>query len=319
MIRYIFAFLLVVLLSGAHAQEQASEFRPQVNLQESSVRVGDKLVVTFTAPDQVNGMRPEIKAGQFLENWLVMKVTEDKESGRWHVTFVPTLPDSGAIPEIKWKSDSQAGRTPPIPVKVDSVLKEKNKAQAEQQLHPLKNPYQIPIPWWWYALIVLGLLILATLIWMAIKRYISRDTRDQNTQAPEEPVDTRTPFEKASERLDTLQKQEYPKQGKLEIHYFELTETLKEYTERRFQIQTLESTTSEISALLPGRVSDKTLCDRYLSFLQEGDLAKFARLNPESSEVDSSIDRTRAMIRTLEEIRKKEEMQILQQEGTEEN
>tara|TARA_B110000211_G_scaffold59344_1_gene66512 strand:- start:8319 stop:9194 length:876 start_codon:yes stop_codon:yes gene_type:complete len=86
----------------------------------------------------------------------------------------------------------------------------------------------------------------------------------------------------ASEALKQLESKDYITNGLVKTHYVELTEILRHYFDREFEIDTLESTTEETIVLLKEKELDRILIEQISTLLVEADLVKFAKSSPDS-------------------------------------
>ena len=86
----------------------------------------------------------------------------------------------------------------------------------------------------------------------------------------------------AFEALKQLESKDYITNGLVKTHYVELTEILRHYFDREFEIDTLESTTEETIVLLKEKELDRILIEQISTLLVEADLVKFAKSSPDS-------------------------------------
>lgn len=80
--------------------------------------------------------------------------------------------------------------------------------------------------------------------------------------------------------LEKLKARKLWQQGKIKEYYSEITEVLRHYLEKRYGINAMEMTTSEIMHAMVGKFSDLQAREILLSRLQLADLVKFARYTP---------------------------------------
>jgi hypothetical protein len=104
------------------------------------------------------------------------------------------------------------------------------------------------------------------------------------------------PHELALKKLDALRQKNRIAAGQVKEHYAELTDILREYLEKRFEIPALESTTHETVQALQGLEFPNPLIAPLQQLLEQADLAKFARSIPEESFYESSFSLARQLI-----------------------
>ena len=78
--------------------------------------------------------------------------------------------------------------------------------------------------------------------------------------------------------------------GKVKEYQTELTFVIREYLENRFDIQALESTTSEVIADLEDKDFDTKQASTLSRILQIADLVKFAKATPSAELHESFLD-----------------------------
>jgi hypothetical protein len=142
----------------------------------------------------------------------------------------------------------------------------------------IKQPRQVPFnfaeaqPYIWGSL---ALLLLLALILYLVKKF------SKKSSIKEEEI-ILIPCEiEAEEALTKLQAKEYISKGLVKIHYVELTEILRRYFDREFEIDSLESTTEETLALLKNTKLAPKFILSINELLEEADLVKFAKSNPD--------------------------------------
>ena len=150
----------------------------------------------------------------------------------------------------------------------------------------IKDIEKAPI-WWWgiirWILLVLGILLLIDLAFWLWKWY------EKHHQPAEETIDPellRPADEVALEKLDEIKAQKIWKDGKVKEYQTELTDVVREYIGRRFDVHSTEKTSDETLQEMKSKV-DKDLYTRLKSMLQLADLVKFAKWHttPDENEI----------------------------------
>ena len=152
----------------------------------------------------------------------------------------------------------------------------------------IKDIEKAPI-WWWgilrWVLLVVGLLLLVDLGFWLWKKY------DKYRQKEEEPVDPellRPADEVALEKLDEIKAQKIWKDGKVKEYQTELTDVVREYIGRRFEVHSTEKTSDETLREMKPLI-DKDLYGRLSKMLQLADLVKFAKWHTTPDENESAL------------------------------
>ncbi len=163
----------------------------------------------------------------------------------------------------EWVEQSWAS----VPVTITSVVEDVSLASARpataiEELPPLPEPW----PWLtWTGVALFGLLILAVVAWRLRGR-------------PKSVVMELTPRQWAERELERIAALDLPAEGAVERYHLLLSDVLRHYLERRFQLRAPERTTPEFlddlrgSSALPPEQQE-----RLAEFLRRCDLAKFAR------------------------------------------
>ena len=181
-------------------------------------------------------------------------------------------------------------RVAPRPFTVDSLLA--NEADPERKLED--PPISLEYPNTTAELVIYSAAVamlagfFLALFW---RRFASR--RQVVVGPPPVPA-----HELALSALEELEKSEFLETGMVQDYYLELTEIAKGYLEGRFGVDALDRTTDEIRRdLIRHRERIKPLePDDVLRFLEDCDLVKFARFDPELDEARSALYEVRTMV-----------------------
>ncbi len=161
---------------------------------------------------------------------------------------------------------------------------------AANAITDIKPIYKAPI-WWWgiirWILLGLGIAALGVGIYSLVK-YIK--THQKQTEEAEKiaPELLRPAEEVALEKLDKIKAEKIWQQGRQKDYYTELTDVVREYIARRFEITAEEKTSEEIlRELKPLLQEQKELHIRLKDMLRLADLVKFAKWNalPDENEI----------------------------------
>ena len=152
----------------------------------------------------------------------------------------------------------------------------------------IKDIEKAPIYWWgiirWIllALAVIGLFVGA---YYGVLWYRKHFLKEEEVIEPEllRPAD-----EVALEKLDEIKAQKIWKDGKVKEYQTELTDVVREYIGRRFDVQSTEKTSDEtLRAMKP--LIDKELFSKLSKMLQLADLVKFAKWHTTPDENEQAL------------------------------
>ena len=238
--------------------------RAQVALSADTIVLGDTTVLTVDAADDLA-----------VDGDLIEVLGE--ESGNGVRRFFLTSYDPG-IHYIKWGEEDSLALVV-LGVDVDPRSDEPKELAdstaiedivdiepAAQPLAPKKS-----FPW---LLIAVGVVVAALLIWWLLRR------RKKNGEESPRITDTRTPEERALDRLEELRQGQLWQSGRVKEYYTELTDTLRVFIEEATGLRATEMTSEEcVNALMCKCMSADTT-----TLLREvfttADLVKFAKSEP---------------------------------------
>lgn len=196
--------------------------------------------------------------------------------------LIPPIPVEFMLPD----STRKVLISEPIPIKVKSLLAE---GADTTDIKELKAPIEFKSkwPWWYYAAAGIILLCLIGFILWRIFRHKEEEKA---------PVDTRKPWEIASEKLAFLKEKNLPLAGEFKLYYVELTDIVREYLQRIYKIPVLDMTTYEFTSIMDDLDMAPEMESRIKSLLNFADLVKFAKYIPESDKAIADFDEACAIV-----------------------
>ena len=167
----------------------------------------------------------------------------------------------------------------------------------------IKDIEKAPI-WWWgiirwvlLAILIAGLCIGGYYLWQWYQK--NRKPEEESI----EPELLRPADEVALEKLDEIKAQKIWKDGKVKEYQTELTDVVREYIGRRFDVQSTEKTSDEtlreMEVILVKGQNDKVQCtkedgkalyERLKKMLQTADLVKFAKWHTTPDENEQALN-----------------------------
>ncbi len=162
-------------------------------------------------------------------------------------------------------------------------------AQA-QDIRDVKPPVEFPAQWM-PLLIALGVALLAGITYFVYRWY-----QRQRIQTPSKII-TKTPWKRAYERLENLQKSNLLTRGEWEQYYLILSDIVRRYFEERFNVRAPEMTSEEFLISLKnfGELAPES---RVLleEFLIVCDMVKFAKHAPDAAVGKENADLAKRLI-----------------------
>lgn len=156
---------------------------------------------------------------------------------------------------------------------------------------PIKDIHREPADWTDYLpwiLSVLAVLALLGLVYYFVNKQKKSRILSRSLALP--------PHELALRKLDALQRKNLMASGQIREHYAVLTDILREYLEKRFEVPALESTTPETMLALGNSSFPDAMLAPLQQLLEKADLAKFARIVPDTAFHDTSFALARQLI-----------------------
>ena len=202
-----------------------------------------------------------------------------------------------AVAPIAVVSGGDTFRTEPMalnviqPFEVDSSL----------AITDIKDIEKAPIYWWGiirWILLVLAVIGLFVGAYYGVQWYRKHFLKEEEVIEPEllRPAD-----EVALEKLDEIKAQKIWKDGKVKEYQTELTDVVREYIGRRFDVQSTEKTSDEtLRAMKP--LIDKELFAKLSKMLQLADLVKFAKWHTTPDENEQALSTAYEFVNETKEV-----------------
>ncbi|TRX37966.1 hypothetical protein FNW52_03445 [Flavobacterium sp. ZT3R18] len=291
--------LFLLITTFAFAQQQ----KVVTSIDTTKNKIGAEFKLTLkTSVDTLSKVVfPKLKNIGALEVIQSYPIDTIKKDDRYELIkkYGLTQFDSGkyTIPSIKILINNKAFMTDSIKVEVANVQVD----TLKQKMYDIKDIVKAQDSWgdWWkYLLGIVLILGIGAFVYWYIKKH-------QKKKIEEEVY--KTPIEKATSLLNTLEKKELWQHGEVKAYYSELTDIARNYIEEAIEIPAMESTTSELIAGLKVaslkkkmKLSQETI-ENLFTVLKQADLVKFAKSKPLEFEITEDRNRIQRAILTLDE------------------
>jgi len=283
-------FLLISLqtLSTALAQQA----KVSASLERDSIWLGDqiKMILVAEYPIGTSLSFPELK--DTLANGVEVLSRSARDSSKigdgmlqMRQSFLITAFDSGPHPIAPFlfaqrtglSTDSLRTNSLKLFVKVPNVDLQKGFAD-------IKKPYEAPITFKEVAPWILGLILLASIIFLALYAINRRRKNIPLFSMPAKPK--LPPHVVALSELDKLKEEQLWQHDKVKDYYTRLTDIVRVYLEERYEVPAMEQTTQEILTEFKGEGSEikGKLYAGLQKTLETADLVKFAKYTPLADE-----------------------------------
>ena len=170
---------------------------------------------------------------------------------------------------------------------------------ADMAITDIKGIYKAPI-WWWGILrwVLLALAIAGVGVggYYLITYLQSRMRKGEEETTAAEPL--RPAEEVALEKLDAIREQKIWQTGQVKEYHTQLTDVVREYIDRRFEVSSVEQTSDEtLRAMSPLLSSQKELYEQLRKMLTLADLVKFAKWTTTPDENEQSLRSAYALVK----------------------
>jgi hypothetical protein len=296
-IKNIFIAVFMFFSWGIHASAQSAS----ASLERERIFVGEqiRLNLKFTFPIATENFQIPLfdndtitKSIEIISRERTDTFSADRKLREIDHSYIITSFDSGThvIPAFTY-SFIPPDQTDPVVLMTDSLLLSVNLVPVDttQTIMDIKNPWGIPFQWREYLhFFIIGfvvLLIIIALIYYSMRRrkglplFPSRIT-------PPLPAD-----EEALLALDKIKKEKIWKNGLVKDYYTLITDAIRRYIERRYDIPAPEFTSAETLEAIAEIDIDSEASAQVEHVLNVADMVKFAKANPDPTEHENCLSR----------------------------
>jgi hypothetical protein len=187
----------------------------------------------------------------------------------------------------------------PLFIVVESV----GASEADKEdIRGLKPPIEIKGSYWIY------LFILPILALLAAGGFLYYRQRSKGLALPEIPQELQRPaWEVALSELDLLRESDLLEKGRIKEYFIVLSDIVRKYMERRYQISALDRTTEEIRQEVKRIKLEQEIAQLMFGLLLFCDLVKFAKYIPSDEEVEKSTDEAYSIVNLTKQEEVKED------------
>ena len=162
---------------------------------------------------------------------------------------------------------------------------------TDMAIADIKDVYKAPI-WWWgvlrWVLLALGIAAVGVGGYYLITYLQATFGKKDEELVAAEPL--RPADEVALEKLDVIREEKIWQAGQVKEYHTQLTDVVREYIARRFDVSSVEQTSDEtLSAIRPLLKEQKDLYEQLRKMLTLADLVKFAKWTATPDENEQSL------------------------------
>ena len=292
--------LILYFLFSATVFGQQKQVQTSIDTTKNKIGAEFKLTLKTNVDTLSKVVFPNVKNFGALEVIQSYPIDTIKKNDRYELVkkYGLTQFDSGKymIPSVKILINSKAFLSDSLRVEVANVEVD----TLKQKMYDIKDiaPADNSISYWWKWILVLLIIAgLGALAYWYVKKH---------KEKKEEGEIYKTPIEKATNLLNTLEKKELWQRGEIKEYYSELTDIVRIYIEEAIEVPAMESTTSEliqalkIASLKKKMELSKETIDNLFTVLKQADLVKFAKSKPLDFEITEDRKKIERAIVTLD-------------------
>jgi hypothetical protein len=284
-----FIFILIAIIPAANGQD----VKVTASFDSTRIYIGDqiKFSITVEQPSGLNLTLPFFK-DTICKNIDIISgpVIDTSKNNDGKLTIIEryliTSFDSGLyqIPPVYAELKNDAGLKRFYSDYSHLQVMRVNVAPADTSLkiYDIIEPYRAPVTFWEIIPWVLVIALLGLLTWATI-RYIQKHKK--NKPGVEVVINPDPAHVIAFRELEILRDDKLWQKGEIKKYYTRLTEILRQYLENRYNVFSLELTTSEtLEALVKTGFKKDATYNLLKTVLTGADLVKFAKYKPEPEE-----------------------------------
>src|SRR6478735_433004 len=291
--------LLLMLSASVFAQQK----QVKTSIDKTKNKIGAQFNLTLKTEVDTSAVVVFPKGTYFggLEVIRSYKTDTIEKDGRYELIkkYGLTQFDSGkyGIPPLKVLINKKAFLTDPILVEVSNVVVDTLK-QKMYDIKPIASA-ESDNSWIWKLLLVLlflGGIAAVAYWWFKIRK----------KEEKEEEIVFKSPIEKATTLLNTLEQKQLWQRGEIKSYYSELTDIARNYIEEAIEIPAMESTSTEliqglrIASMKKKMTLSQETIENLEVVLQTADLVKFAKSKPLDFEIADDRKKIEKAIITLD-------------------
>ena len=288
--KIVFISLLVLFISFINLYAFEQTLTPNEN-----ITVGDKVVFNIKA----NGLTIDsVDKKKLLQaNFGDFELLDVKSAQDGSLDLVLSVYKAGKtellsveIPYV-YNDQQKFVKTNAMPIEIKSVL---NPQKPSTDIYDIKNLIKFNHGILYYLYFVSAIILIALVICFIYK--FIRNKKRKPTR--EEIISSIPPKEYALKQLDELIALNLIEKGFIKEYYDKLSDIIRFYISRTYNVETMEKTTSEIYLMLKDKIPAEY--NRELkNYLLNCDFVKFAKLVPEDEEIKKDFGTAKGFIEKL--------------------
>jgi hypothetical protein len=293
---YLLLLLATLFVSAVFPADAADGVQVSLTADRDSLTVGDvvHLILEVTHPTGQHVIIPELEPvwGDFeVREQSGSQVTanpDGTETTSQQITLSTFETGRVETPILTLKVETGNGQAddlivPPVTLEVKSVL-----AEGDTNMKDIRPQAVLPAtpPWTMIGLAtIFAMVTVGGGLWLA-KRWRGGSLR----------VDNRLPYQVALDELAAIEKLGLLEQRNFKKFYTLVTDSLRQYLEKQFQLQATDRTTAELNHEIAFVDIAPDHSRQFINLFSDADFVKFARITPEIEDGYQFIQAARALV-----------------------
>jgi hypothetical protein len=277
--------------------QAAGNVQATLTAERSELTVGDPVQITLevTHPADYQVIIPKLEPGwgdfevRGQSQAETLPNADGTETTRQTLTVTLFKPGTFETPPLPLTISDGAGQVtedsaPPVSLSVIPVL-----AEGDTSLNDIRPQVRLDLPASWAAIIaglVLASVVAGGGLWLYRRWHSQRRFAIENRPADQVALDE-------LKRIDGLQ---LPTKGRFKEHYTLVTDCLRTFVERQFQVHAFDRTTSELKLSLNRSTMSSEHARMFVDLFSDSDFVKFAKLIPTKEEADQATCDARELV-----------------------
>lgn len=283
--KYLLYFLIFLLVSG---QVHAQQVKVSTSLERDSIWLGDQIRMILVAEYPAGSVLDFPQLKDSLGYGIEIISRNPADSSRLgdgiiqkRQSYIITAFDSGPHPIAPFKF-ALHGKIPPDSLRSNqaTLFVKVPPVDLKKGFADIKKPYGAPVTFKEIAPWILGIILLACIVFLVIYAFNRRKKNIPLFSLPSKPK--LPPHVIALSELDKLKEEQLWQHDKVKDYYTRLTDIIRVYLEDRYNVPAMEQTTYEILNDFKGENSQ--IRGKLYSGLEKtltiSDLVKFAKYTP---------------------------------------
>jgi len=288
-------FILLCLFFCDHTLAQDVSLNAETTGNEFPIASWIDVVVKARTNSKVESLSPSVKDS--LGQFEIIKLEKRESNQEWDIRLITIDTGKLFIPPIEFvyklhdDTTSYKAYTNPIFISISTP-----KIDASADIKDIKPPKYAPWLFEDFLPYIIGVILLLII---ALGYYYYRKKLKQKKDILAEAKVYVSPHQEALYALHALEEKKLWQQGKVKEYYSEITEIIRRFFERRWNIIALEMPTSEMLEQMKGIQEALKLWNELETFFFTADLVKFAKYLPSPAENEEEMQIAYKIVREM--------------------